>query len=79
MGDFDNHRRQESGGELVLSPGEYANILDETKGNVAVYSGPAKASLSATDRPVRFDSVKRKFIGCSLSESIFSFAFAQKG
>jgi len=37
--------------DLMLGPTEYAMILDETKGHVAVYVGPHKTSLSNTDRP----------------------------
>ena len=34
--------------DLVLSPNEYAYVLDETKGNVACNVGPHKMSLSGT-------------------------------
>lgn len=35
--------------DLVLSPNEYAYVLDETKGNVACNVGPHKMSLSQSD------------------------------
>jgi major vault protein len=78
MGDRDNQRNFRER-DLVLGPGEYANILDETKGGVTVYVGPSKASLSATDRPVKFSQKNRRFIECPLEESISTFAFAEKG
>ena len=65
--------------DLILGPGEYANILDETKGHVTVWVGPSKASLSQTDRPVQFDPKVRKFVACKLEESILTFPFAEKG
>lgn len=48
--------------ELVLPLGQYAHILDETKGNVQTYSGPIKQSLSPQDKPVVFDPASRKFV-----------------
>lgn len=65
--------------DLILGPGEYANILDETKGHVTVWVGPSKASLSATDRPVVFNPKDRRFMECLLEESIITFPFAPKG
>ena len=65
--------------DLILGPGEYANILDETKGHVTVWVGPSKASLSQTDRPVQFEPKQRRFVSCSLESSILTFPFAEKG
>ena len=66
--------------DLVLGPGEFANILDETKGNVSVYVGPVKASLSVTDRPVIFDPKTRRFEECTqLEDAILTFPYAPKG
>ena len=61
MDDDRQPRRQDRERDLILGPGEYANILDETKGHVSIWVGPSKASLSATDRPVVFDAGLRKF------------------
>ena len=83
MSDQDSSRggysRADRERDLILGPGEYANILDETKGHVTVYVGPSKASLSQTDRPVQFEPKQRKFVPCNLEDSIFTFAFAEKG
>jgi major vault protein len=38
--------------DLVLGPNEYSYVRDETKGNVNIYCGSYKASLSQTDQPV---------------------------
>jgi major vault protein len=75
----DQPGRRDRERDLILGPGEYANILDETKGHVTVWVGPSKASLSQTDRPVRFDPKERKFVPCSLEESILVFPFAERG
>ena len=47
--------------ELVLPPGTYAFVLDETKGNINCYCGPIKQSLSNTDRLVVLDSGTKRF------------------
>ena len=64
---------------MVLGPNEYANILDETKGNVSVYVGPVKTSLSNTDRPVLFDRNTGSFKRCSLEEATLIFPTAPEG
>jgi len=79
MSDTDSSSRRDRERDLILGPGEYANILDETKGHVSAYAGPAKASLSQTDRPVKYDPQQRKFVACSLENSILTFPFAEKG
>lgn len=38
--------------DVVLAPNQFAWVLDTTKGNIAVYVGPSKTSLSQTDQPV---------------------------
>lgn len=55
--------------DLVLDPAQHAFILDETKGNISVYVGPAKTSLANTDRPVRY-SKDRGYDPCKLEEAI---------
>lgn len=79
MSDIDPASRRDRERDLILGPGEYANILDETKGHVSVWVGPAKASLSQTDRPVKYDPQQRKFVACSLENAILTFPFAEKG
>lgn len=55
--------------DLVLVPGQFAYILDETKGNVSVWCGACKVSLSNTDSPVKFSSRSKKFELCSLEDA----------
>jgi major vault protein len=48
--------------ELVLAPGVFAFVQDNTKGQVNTYTGPYKSSLSNTDQLVTFDG--KRFIPC---------------
>lgn len=50
--------------DLVLSPNEYAYVLDETKGNIGCNVGPHKMSLSQSDKLVIFDKNEKRFIPC---------------
>lgn len=47
--------------DLVLPQGQYAYVLDSTKGKVQCYVGPYKTSLANTDIPVVWDQDARKF------------------
>lgn len=55
--------------DLVLSINEYAFILDETKGRVSCLAGPAKTSLSNSDRLVIFNPKTKSFEPCSFSDA----------
>lgn len=66
--------------ELVLPPGVYAYVLDQTKGPVSVYCGPYKSSLSQTDSLVTFNSITKRFDPASnLQSAIQSNVMAPKG
>lgn len=47
--------------ELVLPPGVYAYVLDQTKGPISVYCGPYKSSLSNTDQLVTYNPETKRF------------------
>lgn len=47
--------------DLVLAPGEYAYVLDTTKGQVATLVGSTKVSMSNTDQPVIWDKTTKRF------------------
>lgn len=66
-------------GELVLATGQYAHILDRTKGNVCVYVGPSKTSLSETDQPILWDSDLMKFRACDMRDAVRTFPNAPEG
>ena len=63
--------------ELVLAINQYAYIQDETKGAINVYVGPNKASLSPTDRPMRFN--EGRFERCDLGGAIREFPLVPEG
>ncbi|MDP3710677.1 MAG: hypothetical protein Q8R29_03065 [bacterium] len=50
--------------DLVLAPGEFAYVLDTTKGVVSTIVGSNNTSLSANQYPVLWDSDKRQFVRC---------------
>lgn len=54
----------ENRNDLVLSPNEYAYVLDTTKGQVSVYVGPNKTSLSNSDRLVQYNHNTNRFEPC---------------
>lgn len=62
--------------DLVLSPNEYAYLLDRTKGIVSCYVGPIKTSLSNTDSPVKFNPRTKKFEDCYLDDATCLFMTA---
>ena len=66
--------------DLVLSPNEYAYVLDETKGNVVCNVGPHKMSLSNSDKLVRFNNKSKRFDICQrYDEAIQTFIIAPEG
>jgi major vault protein len=65
--------------DLVVAPGQYALLLDSTKGNVDVLVGPTKTSLSNTDYPVRWNRQNRTFDPCSQNEAKQQFPTAPEG
>lgn len=65
--------------ELILAPGVFAFVLDQTKGKVNTLSGPIKSSLSNTDQPVVYDTEKKRFVPAALSSAIQTNVTAVKG
>ena len=62
--------------DLVLSINEYAYVLDETKGNVSCWVGPAKTSLSTSDRLVVFNPITKAFETTTYNNAINLFTTA---
>lgn len=65
--------------DLIIPQGQYAFVLDKTKGIVGVCVGPFKTSLAGTDQPVRYDDDKREFVECELPAAIKKFPLANDG
>lgn len=73
----ETNQRQER--ELVLAPNEYAQISDETKGDITSYVGPNTTSLAATARPVIFNPKTKRFDRVDLSAAIQTQVIAPEG
>ena len=66
--------------ELVLPPRTQAFVLDTTKGRIATYVGPAKTSMSETNRLVVWDVVHRKFVAAAdMNAAITTWVEAKEG
>src|SRR2546428_12995257 len=65
--------------DLVITPGQFCYLLDQTKGNIDVLVGPFKTSLSATDTRVSWERSVRTFESCSQSEAKQQFITASEG
>lgn len=69
----------ENRNDLVLNINEYAYVLDMTKGQVSVYVGPNKTSLSNSDRLVQYNSTSKRFEPCDYRSAIKLFCTAPEG
>lgn len=65
--------------DLVVAPGQFALVLDSTKGNVDVLVGPHKTSLSGTDVPVKWNRDKRTFEATNNNDARQQFPTASEG
>lgn len=65
--------------DLVLAPGEFAFVLDRSKGYVNVIVGPNKTTVSQTDQLVLWDPKRRRFNSCSFEQAIQPFPNAGEG
>jgi major vault protein len=65
--------------DMVLAPNEYMYVSDETKGNVDIFVGPAKSSLSGTDQPVIFDEKTKRFKKVEFKDAIQTDKTAPEG
>lgn len=62
--------------DLVLSPNEYAFVLDRTKGNISCAVGPYKMSLSTSDQLVAFNPINKRFEPATYKDAITTFVSA---
>ena len=65
--------------DLVLTIGQYAYVLDETKGHISCLVGPTKMSLSQSDRLVTFNSRTKNFEPTTYESAIKLFTNAPEG
>jgi len=71
--------RQNRDTELILPPGVYAYLLDQTKGKVNTLCGPIKTSLSNTDQLVTYNAVTKRFVPANQAQAIQTNVIAPKG
>lgn len=77
--DQDFRRGRGADTDLVLAPGEFAYIQDGTKGNISVYVGPQKTTISQTDIPVKWDPASRTYKRCDQEGARCQFPSAPEG
>lgn len=65
--------------DIVLAPNEWMLVRDCTKGDVNVYVGPCKTTISETDRPVVFDEKVKKFVDVNHEKAVQTHATAPEG
>ena len=53
--------------DLVLAPGEFAYVLETSKGSVITYVGPNVQGMGANQVPVVWDNNGRKFTQSDLN------------
>jgi len=70
---------EEQGRELILAKGEQCALQDTTQGMIHLYVGPTQKNLDKTDRPVRWDDRRGRFVQCNLEESISRLSEAREG
>lgn len=73
----DDDRPRGSSNELVLNPGEYAFLQDNTKGNVQTFVGPVVVTQTGQLRPILFS--EGRFSETSLQDAAVQCVSARKG
>ena len=76
--DYEERPRKGSN-ELILNPGEYAFLQDNTKGNVQTFVGPIVVTQTGQLRPIRFDDDEGRFTETSLHNAANQCVSARKG
>lgn len=65
--------------DLVLAPGEYAYLQDETRGQIKTFVGPTVINQTAQDRPVIYDANERGFKRSTLEQAVQKSPTASEG
>lgn len=65
--------------ELILPPGVFAYVLDETKGKINTLCGPIKTSLSNTDRLVTYNADSKRFENANQPKALQTNMIVKKG
>lgn len=75
--DDDRSQKRGSSNELVLNPGEYAFLQDNTKGNVQTFVGPIVVTQTGQLRPILFG--EGRFSETSLQDAAVQCVLAREG
>jgi major vault protein len=65
--------------ELILPPGVFSFVLDQTKGHINTLCGPIKQSLSNTDQLVVFNPETQRFVPAQQQNAIQTNVIVPKG
>ncbi len=65
--------------DLVLNPGEYAHLQENTRGIIKTFVGPTVVNQTAQDRAVKFDSGTRKYTEVNLEQAVVQQPLASEG
>lgn len=65
--------------DLVLLPGQFAFVGDDSKGTMIVLVGPTQRSLGTTERPYFWDPAKGDFVPCTSANAIMPFVKVRQG
>ena len=65
--------------DLVLAPGEFAYVLETSKGSVITYVGPNVQGMGANQVPVVWDNKVRKFVNSDLNAAKQQFVNVPEG
>lgn len=65
--------------DLVLHPGEYTYMQDQTRGLIKTHVGPTVINQTAQELPVAYDMVGQKFNRCSLEAAVVRGPLASEG
>jgi len=65
--------------ELILPPGVFAFVLDQTKGHINTLCGPIKQSLSNTDQLVVYQPDTKRFVPAQQQQAIQTNIIVPKG
>jgi len=75
--DDERSPKNRGGNELILNPGEFAFLQDNTKGNVQTFVGPIVVTQTGQLRPILFD--KGRFTETNLQSAAAQSVSAKKG
>ena len=65
--------------DLVVLPGQFAYVGDDSKGNMTVLVGPMQRSLGTTERPYFWNAQKGDFVPCTSGSPAMPFAKVPQG